>query len=63
MELSYRTDIDSWSVESPPDPLVDCVIIPKKNTLVIIPTDMWHRVRPIIKGKRRTINGHIGFIQ
>jgi|TARA_R110000851_G_scaffold176612_1_gene323309 Rps23 Pro-64 3,4-dihydroxylase Tpa1-like proline 4-hydroxylase len=39
----------------------DLVITPKKNTLVIMPADAWHMVSPIIKGERRTINGHIGF--
>jgi Rps23 Pro-64 3,4-dihydroxylase Tpa1-like proline 4-hydroxylase len=39
----------------------DIIIVPKKNTLVIMPSDAWHTVTPITKGKRRTINGHIGF--
>jgi len=43
------------------EPLVSLTITPKKNTLVVIPSDMLHRVKPITKGKRRTINGHIGF--
>lgn len=60
LELSYRTDLDS-NLKCLHNPSVDSVIIPKKNTLVIIPSDMWHRVKPITKGKRKTINGHIGF--
>tara|TARA_R110002051_G_scaffold73626_2_gene133848 strand:+ start:83 stop:736 length:654 start_codon:yes stop_codon:yes gene_type:complete len=40
----------------------DIIIVPKKNTLIIMPSDAWHTVTPITKGKRRTINGHIGFV-
>jgi Rps23 Pro-64 3,4-dihydroxylase Tpa1-like proline 4-hydroxylase len=63
LELSYSRDIDitvgdSSIIHNPP---ISKIIKPKKNTLVIMPSDMWHRVKPIIKGKRRTINGHIGF--
>ena len=50
LELSYKGDTE-----------VDVIITPKKNTLVIIPSDMWHRVRPVIDGHRKTINGHFGF--
>jgi len=40
---------------------IDMKITPKENTLVIMPSDMWHKVNPVTKGKRKTINGHIGF--
>ena len=65
LELSYKRDVkyEGEFYNAPPfvELSADKVIIPKKNTLVIMPSDMWHRVKPIIKGKRRTINGHIGF--
>lgn len=61
LELSFKTDVDILSLTVPPNPPVDLVITPKKNMMVVMPSDMWHRVRPITKGKRRTINGHIGF--
>ena len=67
LELSYKRDVEYEGEFYNTPPFVelsaDKVIIPKKNTLIIMPSDMWHRVKPIIKGKRRTINGHIGFIQ
>ena len=66
LELSYKRDVEYEGEFYTAPPFVelsaDKVIIPKKNTLVIMPSDMWHRVKPITKGKRRTINGHIGFI-
>ena len=61
LELSFKTDIDVYNNKLPFNPPVHMVITPKKNTLVIIPSDMWHRVKPITKGERRTVNGHIGF--
>jgi Rps23 Pro-64 3,4-dihydroxylase Tpa1-like proline 4-hydroxylase len=63
LELSFRTDIDNRNINCIPNPSPDLLIVPKKNTLVIMPSDMWHRVKPVIKGKRKTINGHIGFIR
>ena len=65
LELSYKKDVEYEGEFYNAPPFVelsaDKVIIPKKNTLIIIPSDMWHRVKPITRGKRRTINGHIGF--
>ena len=61
LELSFKTDIDIYDNKLPFNPPVHMVITPKKNTLVIIPSDMWHRVKPITKGERRTVNGHVGF--
>ena len=62
LELSFRTDIDSALTDHVCDLSVDLVVTPKKNTLIIMPSDMWHRVKPVTKGKRRTVNGHIGFL-
>ena len=61
LELSFINDIDYGDITHVSEPLADLVIIPKKNTLVIIPSNMWHMVKPVTKGERKTINGHIGF--
>jgi|APSaa5957512535_1039671.scaffolds.fasta_scaffold10315_2 hypothetical protein len=64
LELSFQRDIIMVvddNQDNYDEPLVSLTITPKKNTLVVIPSDMLHRVKPITKGKRRTINGHIGF--
>tara|TARA_R110000744_G_scaffold262942_1_gene377444 strand:+ start:471 stop:1085 length:615 start_codon:yes stop_codon:yes gene_type:complete len=61
LELSYSRDIDITGDSKQHTPPLSNMIIPKKNTLIIMPSDMWHRVKPITNGKRRTINGHIGF--
>ena len=61
LELSYSRDIDITGDSKQLTPPLSNIIIPKKNTLVIMPSDMWHRVKPITNGKRRTLNGHIGF--
>ncbi len=63
LELSYSRDIDITVGDSGiiHDPPISKIIKPKKNTLVIMPSDMWHRVKPTTNGKRRTLNGHIGF--
>ena len=59
LEMSFKNDMDLNDL--PSDIQTDLLITPKKNTLVIMPSDVWHRVNPVIKGKRKTINGHIGF--
>jgi len=39
---------------------IGVTIKPEPNKLAIMPSWMVHRVKPLIKGKRVTINGHIG---
>lgn len=61
LNLCYDKNIEIHSESDFNNIKIDMTIIPKANTLVIMPSDMWHRVNPVTKGKRKTINGHIGF--
>tara|TARA_R110000822_G_scaffold141909_2_gene279767 strand:+ start:22 stop:636 length:615 start_codon:yes stop_codon:yes gene_type:complete len=61
LELSFENNIDIYHDDEQFNPPTHMVVVPKKNTLLIMPSDMWHKVKPITNGKRRTLNGHIGF--
>lgn len=61
LNLCYDKNIEINNENDFNELKIDMKITPKENTLVIMPSDMWHRVNPVTKGKRKTINGHIGF--
>tara|TARA_R110000823_G_C15711779_1_gene477649 strand:- start:46 stop:672 length:627 start_codon:yes stop_codon:yes gene_type:complete len=61
LHISYKKNIDTTKKNCTDELVADLIIVPKKNTLVIMPSNAWHTVTPITKGERRTVNGHIGF--
>jgi Rps23 Pro-64 3,4-dihydroxylase Tpa1-like proline 4-hydroxylase len=61
LHISYKKDVDITKKNCTDELVADLIIVPKKNTLIIMPSDAWHTVTPVTKGERRTVNGHIGF--